>query len=34
MERHNFSRHNLGTKMNKKGETPGMMKEIQEYHVE
>ena len=34
MERHTFSRRKLGTKINKKGANPGMMKDIQEYHLE
>ena len=34
MERHTFSRRKLEKKMNKKGATPGMMKDIQEYHLE
>ena len=34
MERHTFSRRKLGTKMNNKGATPGMMKDIQEYHLD
>ena len=34
MECHTFSRHKLGKKMNTKGATPGMMKGVQEYHLE
>ena len=34
MERHTFSRRKIVAKMNKKGEIPGMMKEIQENHLE
>ena len=34
MERQTVSCRKLGTKMNKKGATPGMMKDIQEYHLE
>ena len=34
MERNKFSRRNLGTNMNKKGATPVIMKDIQEYHLE
>ena len=34
MERHTFGRRKLGAKTNKKGATPGMMRDIQEYHLE
>ena len=34
MEHHTFSRRKLGKQINKKGATPGMMKDIQEYHFD
>ena len=33
MKRHNFSFRKLGTKMNKKGKTPGMIEAIRDYHL-
>ena len=33
MKRHKFSMRKIGTKMNKKGVTPDLMENIQDYHV-